>query len=124
MVMMFVVLGSFWVIDLPEGVSMSTVWLFVLFPEVGSVISMMAASVRLFLLSLFMLRLLVDMESVEEFVCKASELFGEHAAEVVHESVLSQDIVSAKGWCWARVSHCSDDVLSDVVDSEEFPPAR
>ena len=111
-------------VDLPEGVSMTTVWLLVLFPEVGSVISMMAPSVVLFLLSLFMFRLLVDVESVEEFVCKASELFGEHDAKVVHESVLSQDIVSAEGWCWARVSHRSDDVLSDVVDSEEFPPAR
>ena len=68
-VMMFVVLGRLWMVELPEGVSMSTVWLLVLFPEVGSVVSMMAASVVLLLLSLFMLWLLVDVESVEEFVC-------------------------------------------------------
>ena len=68
--MMPVVLGRLWVVKIPEGVSMPTVWLLVLLPvcEVGSVVSMMVASMVLLLLSLFMLRFLVDMESVEEFV--------------------------------------------------------
>ena len=68
--MMSVVLGWLWVVEIPEGVSMPTVWLLVLLPvcEVGSVVSMMVASMVLLLLSLFMLRLFVDVESVEKLV--------------------------------------------------------
>ena len=68
-VMMFVVLWRLWVVEIPEGVRMIPCVLLILFPEDGFVISMMAASVVLLLLSLFMLRLLDDVKSVEELVC-------------------------------------------------------
>ena len=66
---MFVVLGRLWVVEIPEGVRMIPCVLFILFPEFGTVISVMAASMVLLLLLFFVLWLLDDVKVMEEPVC-------------------------------------------------------
>ena len=59
----------------------------------------------------------------EVFSHSLNQLFLDLHSPVNECAVLSQAL-AAKSWIRFRVDDCSDDVLGDVVDSENTPPTR